>query len=65
MRGYSGIFSFHLSFSLLAKNYNLLTIKPNLLFVKLNLISLKLLMVGQKRKYFKLSGSAGDSLNII
>jgi len=58
-------FNFHFSFSLLAKIYNLLTIKPKLLFVSLNLISLKLLTVGQRRKYFRLSASSGDSLNLI
>jgi len=58
-------FSFHLSFSLLAKIYNLLTIKPNLLFVRMNLISLKLLTVGQSRKYFRLLRSGGDNLNLI
>ena len=58
-------FSFHLSFSLLAKTYNLLTIKPNLFFVRLNLISLKLQTIGQRKKYFRLSGSGGDSLNLI
>ena len=58
-------FSFHLSFSLLAKIYNLLTIKPNLLFVRQNLKSLKLLTVGQRRKFFRLWASGGGSLNLI
>ena len=58
-------FSFHVAYCLLAKNFNLVTIKPNFLFVGLNLISLKHLMLGQKRKYFRLWGSGGDSLSLI
>jgi len=59
------VFYFSSCILFISQNFNLLIIKPNLLFVRLNLISLKHLTLGQKRKYFRLWGSGGDSLSLI
>ena len=58
-------FSFHLSFCLLAKIYNLLTIKPNLLCCQAEFDIPEASDGRQRRNYFRLWGSGGDNLNLI